>query len=170
MSPGGPHRSEPGQAPNGAAGPKARSNPSLHIESINLQHSLIPQGLRGGEINPDPGQVVWFTGNGRVAPGEEGVSVVAGHVARGDGRDVFADLHKIRIGDLITTTDRNGNSTVYTTSRVYTTAKNELRSDPAVWGTTTRGKRLALVTCDDALGRQRDGHRVANFVVVATAL
>lgn len=145
----------------------ANSAMILRIDSIKLNHALKPQGLRDGEINPDSQEVIWYTGNSRVPPGSEGVSVVAGHVAHGDSPDVFANLSEVKIGDVITTVNRSGARTVYTVSRAYTVTKGELRRDPAVWGNLKHGKRLVLVTCDDALGRRADGHRIANYVVVA---
>lgn len=134
-----------------------------------LDHTLTAQGLRGGEINPDPGQAIWFTGNGRAAPGNEGISVIAGHVARGEEPDVFAKLTSVGVNDKIVVTDRRGTTTTYVVTRAYTASKELLREDPAVWGTLSKGKRLALVTCDDAMGRRPDGHRLANYVVIATA-
>jgi sortase (surface protein transpeptidase) len=161
------HRSA--ASPTARAQDNSSSGPSLLVASIHLDHPLTPEGLHGGEINPDAGQVIWFTGNGRVAPGQEGVSVVAGHVADGSGPDVFADLSKIKIGDPVVTVGKNGDRTVYTASRAYTVSKVELQSDSTVWGGVDHGKRLILVTCDDALGFRADGHRAANYVVVANA-
>ena len=143
---------------------------SLSVPSIGLDLALQPQGLRDGEINPDPGQVIWFTGYGRVAPGEAGTSVVAGHVANGNSADAFANLSQIQIGDTIETIDKDGDRTKYIASQAYAASKTDLQADPAVWGATDQHKRLVLVTCDDVLGRRTDGHRAANFVVIARAM
>lgn len=45
--------------------------------------------------------------------------------------------------------------------------KEELTTDQAVWGANNSVRRLAIVTCDDAYGFRDDGHRVANYVVIA---
>ena len=45
--------------------------------------------------------------------------------------------------------------------------KQALTTDQAVWGANSSESRLAIITCDDALGFRGDGHRVANFVVIA---
>ena len=163
----------PGKTPDGRvqAAPSTRADgPSLRIGRINLDKPLSGQGLRKGEINPRAGQLIWFTGNGRVKPGTDGISVIAGHVARGNKRDVFADLNKVGVGDEIVVTDDHGVETLYVVSQAYTKSKESIRRDPAVWGDVARGKQMALVTCGDELGLRSDGHRVANFVVIAKAV
>ena len=45
--------------------------------------------------------------------------------------------------------------------------KHALTTDQTVWGGNTSVRRLAIVTCDDAYGFRSDGHRVANYVVIA---
>ena len=129
-------------------------NPGLRITGIGLDIPLASQGLRNGEINPDAGEAVWLTGNERVAPGQEGVTVVAGRVSTSGHPDVFAELHKVTVGDAITTRGPGGLQTRYTVTRAYIADKEELRNDLALWGQHTGGNRLALVTCDDA-----DTHR-----------
>jgi LPXTG-site transpeptidase (sortase) family protein len=129
---------------------------------------LRAQGLRNGEINPSAGQAIWYTGHDRVPPGHNGVTVVAGHVAVRDHDDVFAKLHRVRVGDTIRTLNQEGTETAYVVARTFTVSKEALRSDPAVWGTHTGSQRLVLVTCHDALGLRTDGHRVGNLVVIAT--
>ncbi|MGL5830226.1 MAG: class F sortase [Angustibacter sp.] len=161
-APAAPPRASPSQVPT--PGP-----PRITIASIGLAEPLSPQGLRGGEINPKPGQVIWYTGHQRVAPGSTGTTVLAGHVAKGATPDVFTNLRKVAIGDTIRTVGPGGAAATYTVSRTYTLPKSELQQDPQIWGPPSLGRRLALITCDDALGRTERGERVANLVVIATA-
>lgn len=148
--------------------PSQAEGATLTIETIGLRTTLSGQGLRNGEIDPDPGQVIWFTGNGRVEPGREGVTVLAAHVANGPEPDVFARLGELEVGDRIDAAGSEGTLGAYTVTRTYTATKEQLRADPTVWGELEQGHRIVLVTCDDVDGFAEDGHRVSNLVVVAT--
>ena len=60
-----------------------------------------------------------------------------------------------------------GKTIAYRVTRASVIDKNEVTSDEAVWGPNGSRSRLAIVTCDDAFGFRSDGHRKANFVVIA---
>ncbi|MFV0451813.1 MAG: class F sortase [Propioniciclava sp.] len=139
----------------------------IALPAIGLDIPVAGEGLsQRGTIDPDPGTVMWFTGYNRVLPGDTGTAVVAGHVVS-DGRpDVFADLAELKVGDDVTVTGADETLT-YEIIRVDTLSKEALAADVEVWGDNTTVSRIALVTCDDALGMRDDGHRVANFVAIA---
>ena len=81
-------------------------------------------------------------------------------------RDVFAELADVDVGDKVQSAE-NGKVIAYRVVRASAIDKVEVTSDPAVWGLNASGSRLAIITCDDAFGFRGDGHRVANYVVIA---
>lgn len=139
----------------------------LSIPAVGLQTDLVAQGLRGGKVNPLPDQVIWFTGYDRVSPGATGTSVIAGHVVNQDGPDRFAALEGVSTGDTVMLTYSSGDRLTFAITRAEVVDKTDLQSDPDVWGDNDSTRRVVLVTCDDTLGFREDGHRKANFVVVA---
>jgi sortase (surface protein transpeptidase) len=139
----------------------------LRIPGIGLRASLHAEGLRDGKINPPAGTVMWFTGLDRVAPGGVGTSVIAGHVVAGGRPDVFADLAEVGVGDEVQIVGTDGDVERFRVVRAGVVDKDELTVDQSVWGGNTSVRRLAIITCDDAYGFRGDGHRVANYVVIA---
>jgi LPXTG-site transpeptidase (sortase) family protein len=83
--------------------------------------------------------------------------------------DVFADLPTVRVGDAVVVRSGSVNRT-YVVKRTAVVKKVSLTRDPDVWGQNSSKRRIVLITCDDELGFRSDGHRVANYVVVAEAV
>lgn len=144
----------------------AASGSTLSIPGVDLRAQLHPEGLRDGKINPPAGTVMWFTGYGRVAPGAVGTSVIAGHVVANGRDDVFARLSDVHVGETVEIDGPDG-SRAFRVVRAGVVDKDALTTDQAVWGANSSVRRLAIVTCDDAYGFRNDGHRVANYVVIA---
>ncbi len=139
----------------------------IRIPAIGLDHVMRGGGLSAnGTIDPAPGTVMWFTGYDRVRPGKVGTAVVAAHVATGTRADVFADLADVDVGDTVEVFE-DGRSVTYRVTRASAIDKKKVTTDQSVWGANTSRTRLAIITCDDAYGLRGDGHRVANFVVIA---
>ena len=61
----------------------------------------------------------------------------------------------------------DGKSVTYRVTRARAIDKKKVTTDQAVWGPNSSRSRLAIITCDDAFGFRGDGHRKANFVVIA---
>lgn len=141
----------------------------VEIRSVGIRSRLTPDGLSdNGTISPPAGQAIWFTGYGRVMPGLVGTSVIAGHI-EADGRpDVFASLPSVKDGARVRVGFADGKVLSLTVVRTEVVDKNRLQTDPDVWGENHTSRRVALITCDDAYGFRSDGHRVANFVAIAT--
>lgn len=139
----------------------------LSIPAVGLSTAIGPQGLRGGKVNPGPGEVIWFTGHDRVSPGATGTSVIAGHVVNRTGPDEFAALEQLETGDGVVVSYAGGERLRFEVTRTEVVDKDALTTDPAVWGDNADTRRIVLVTCDDELGFREDGHREANFVAVA---
>ena len=139
----------------------------IRIPAIGLDHETSGGGLTPkGTIDPDPGTLMWFQGLDRVQPGRVGTAVIAGHVATGDRPDVLAELAEVEVGDDVQVVE-DGRTIPYRVTRAGPIDKVEVTTDEAVWGVNTSRSRLAIITCDDAFGFRGDGHRRANFVVIA---
>lgn len=163
----------PVTTPSASASPSpsaaADGEAQLVVAGANIDVTLIPEGLDdSGKINPEPGTAIWFTGYDRVFPGEVGTAVVAGHVVADDKPDVFADLGDIAVGDTFEITAGEA-VTKFVVTRAVVQTKDETAADVEVWGANDSTRRVVLVTCSDTLGFRDDGHRVANYVVVAEA-
>lgn len=139
----------------------------LEIPSIDEDHRVTPRGLVGGKINPSARQLIWFTGSGRVQPGKVGTAVIAGHIMANGVPDVFYHLDRLRKGSVVRLRDADGRTLTLKVVQTLTVDKTALQTNQTVWGGNTTVRRVALVTCDDALGLRPDGHRVANFVAIA---
>jgi hypothetical protein len=140
----------------------------IEVGGVGIRTAVDPRGLSAdGTISPPKGTVMWFTGYDRVMPGLVGTSVVAGHVAVDGSPDVFAPLPGVRPGTKVRVGYHDGDVLDLTVVRTEVLAKDELQTDPDVWGANSTTRRVVLITCDDAYGFRSDGHRVANFVAVA---
>ncbi|KRE41388.1 class F sortase [Knoellia sp. Soil729] len=140
------------------------------MSSIGLDVSLSSGGVdSSGKVNPPAGRAMWLRGYGRVKPGNVGTAVVAGHVASSGHGDVFAALSSVHVGNTLRI--RSGATTrTYVVKRAAVVKKATLTHDADVWGQNTSKRRVVLITCDADLGYRSDGHRVANYVVVADAV
>lgn len=140
----------------------------LEIESAGINVPISGAGLdEDGEIDPPQGEVTWYTGHGRVSPGDLGTAVIAGHVSYDREPDTFAELSKVTEGDRVTITFGDGVrlETEIVSTHLITT--DELQDSDLVWGDQRTKRRIAIVTCDEALGFGEDGHRKGNFVAIA---
>ena len=162
-----PDTATSGPSPSSSASASTAADVRIRIPAIGLDHETSGGGLTPkGTIDPDPGTLMWFHGLDRVQPGRVGTAVIAGHVATGDRPDVLAELAEVEVGDDVQVVE-DGRTIPYRVTRAGPIDKVEVTTDEAVWGVNTSRSRLAIITCDDALGFRGDGHRRANFVVIA---
>jgi len=139
----------------------------LRIPAIGVDRRMHGEGVTSeGKIDPEPGTVMWFQGFDRVRPGAVGTSVIAAHVESGGKADVFAHLADVEVGDKVQLYE-NGKTVSYRVTRASVIDKNKVPTDQTVWGPNSSRTRLAIITCDEAFGFREDGHRRANFVVIA---
>ena len=157
------------RAPEQTTEPAQQQAPlSVTVDAAAIDRPVVPGGLSPeGTINPDRGQLIWFTGYDRVEPGEVGTAVLSGHVSYEGAPDVFADLHRVASGDEVLMRRGDGTVESYVVTEVDIVDKAALQRDVRVWGDQRETRRLVLVTCDDELGFREDGHRAANLVVIA---
>ncbi len=95
-------------------------------------------------------------------PGNTGTAVIAGHLdGPGNMPGVFADLHKLAAGDIVSVTDSNGLVTpfVIRSSRNY-----DQNAQPTEVFTSTSGSHLNLITCTGSWDSAE--HRFAQRLVV----
>ncbi|MGD8200524.1 class F sortase [Ornithinimicrobium sp. W1679] len=160
-------------APGGGADAGAVDRPVdepawIRIASGGVDGAIVPQGLApDGTINPGRNEIIWFTGNGRVRPGDVGTSVVAAHVTWEGAPDAFAQLPSVGAGDVVEVGYADGSTRSFTVTSTSAVDKDALARSLTVWGGHPDVPRLAIITCDPVLGYQADGHTEANFVVIA---
>ncbi|HEX3786157.1 MAG TPA: class F sortase [Pseudonocardiaceae bacterium] len=147
----------------------ADSPPSwVDIASISARSSLIQLGL-----NPDksiqvppvdqPQQAGWYKYGPQ--PGEDGPSVILGHIDGDHQQGIFWRLHEVKPGDAVTIGQQNGKTLTFTVTKVDDVAKSAFPTD-AVYGNTPNPQ-LRLITCGGAFDAST-GHYLDNLIVYAT--
>ena len=153
--------------PVSAEGPDAPAWVSLEAAGLQAE-PIAPEGLTPqGTIDPARGEAIWHVGSRRVAPGQPGTAVLAGHASFDDQPDVFFDLPEVSEGDVVTIGYGNGETREFVVTQAQQLSKQGLQRAPAVWGNQDDVARIALITCDDSLGLRSDGHSLGNFVAIA---
>lgn len=129
----------------------AASQPvSLNFPSIDAKSRLLKLGLRPNgslEVPPDgPGAPAsWYDGS--PTPGERGPAVLLGHVnAVGGGPGVFANLRRLKAGDLLEVKRSDGTTATFIFDRGEKYPKDAFPSE-TVYGN-TEGSELRVITCD----------------------
>ena len=136
----------------------------LSIPGIDFDENVSEVGLTSkGTLNPPPGITGWY--GDTVKPGENGISVIVGHVTYGPP-DVFYHLPEVTVGETFTTTDADGRTREWKVDLVEHIDKVQLSQDQRIWGSSDTPK-LALVTCDPDTPRT-DGRSAVNVFVLAS--
>ncbi|ACV06031.1 class F sortase [Kytococcus sedentarius] len=136
----------------------------LSIPGIDFDENVSEVGLTSkGTLNPPPGITGWY--GDTVKPGENGISVIVGHVTYGPP-DVFYHLPEVKVGETFTTTDADGRTREWKVDLVEHIDKVQLSQDQRIWGSSDTPK-LALVTCDPDTPRT-DGRSAVNVFVLAS--
>lgn len=114
------------------------------IPAIGVNEHLYGVGLKsdGAMETPDFGDAGWYDRGPR--PGAAGPAVVVAHVHGPAGDDVFADLHQLEPGDLITVRRTDGAATFVVVS--VERAKKEALPYDRIWNDTDQPV-LRLITC-----------------------
>lgn len=154
----------------GASGELAASPPvSVAIPAIGVSSQLLHLGL-----NPDgtiavppltakPSQAAWFTGS--PTPGQNGSSVIEGHVDSYQGTAVFFRLGDLRPGDTVDVTLADGTVGVFRVTGVRQYAKDDFPTLTVYEDTTYPS--LRLITCGGDFDHHT-GHYLSNTVVFAS--
>ena len=140
---------------------------SFSIPAIGAGSDLLRLGLReNGSLDVPPGDpgspASWY--NQSPTPGEQGPSVLLGHVNATDGGPgVFADLRTLKPGDIVEVTREDGTTVSFAVERGEQYPKDDFPT-LTVYGN-TEGAELRLITCD---GYDPDtGEFDDNYVVYA---
>ncbi|MEX0748879.1 MAG: class F sortase [Candidatus Saccharimonadales bacterium] len=94
-------------------------------------------------------------------PGDEGNAVIAGHVGGLKTPGVFANLHKLQIGEHFSVVDEQGQNVHFTVMKIKTYAQDD-RPDEVF--RSKAGQHLNLITCTGAWNEQ--GQTYADRLVV----
>jgi len=155
----------PSSSPSAASSPTAQAvRPvSIQIPAISVHTTLQELGLdASGELAPPTNltQAGWYTGS--PVPGQNGPSVIAGHVDSYTGPAVFFQLKSLKPGDTITVGLSSGTKVVFRVTLVQRYPKNEFPTAD-VYGARPDPE-LRLITCG---GSFASGHYLDNVVVYA---
>ncbi|WP_149260106.1 class F sortase [Actinomadura sp. K4S16] len=160
----GPRNAEPAPA---IALP--RSIPKrIKIPSIKVDAPIRPVATeRDGTLGVPPlsrvREVGWWKEG--PTPGEDGNSVLVGHVDSKTGPGAFYSLGALRPGRRIEVVRGDGTSPAFRIDRIQRVDKDEFPSD-SVYGQQA-GPELRLITCGGKFDRKR-GHYLDNIIVYAT--
>lgn len=143
----------------------ARSVPvRVQIESIGVDSALMDLGLNPDgtmQVPPSGFPAGWYTG--APTPGELGPAIIAGHVDwKGPG--VFYNLYKLKRGDRVSITRKDGSKPTFRVTRVQEFPKAQFPTQ-AVYGNIGNAG-LRLITCGGTFNAQ-SGHYEDNVVVFA---
>ena len=164
-------RPDPPIGPNPEA---ARSDPAppgspplrateLDIPKLGIRADLLELGVDAtGALQPPPAPdlVGWF--GGAAAPGEQGPTVIAGHVDSRTGPGIFYGLKDLVRGDLVAVGRSDGRTATYRVTGVQVVDKDRFPTQQ-VYGPTA-GAELRLITCGGTFDRTT-GHYLRNVVV-----
>lgn len=135
--------------------------PSIAVDAAVEEVALTEDGAM--DVPARPIDTAWYGLGPR--PGEPGNAAIAGHVDDEKGADaVFADLHKVKVGDRILVHDDEGATTAFVVreSRRYD-ADDEARE---VFASNDGFSRLSVITCDGPWDK-RAGQYAKRLVVFA---
>jgi sortase (surface protein transpeptidase) len=161
----GPPPAEPQSAPAPTGSLPGLRATVLDIPKLDIHQNLLELGIDGaGTLLPPvaPDVAGWFPG--AAAPGEQGPTVIAGHVDSTRGPGVFYALKDLVRGDQVQVGRSDGRSATYRVTNVLTVDKDRFPTQQ-VYGPTA-GPELRLITCGGSFDRA-SGHYQRNVVVSA---
>ncbi|GGB30943.1 hypothetical protein GCM10011492_21860 [Flexivirga endophytica] len=135
---------------------------SLTVKSVGIVgERVVPMGTNSqGQIYPPAHTTMWY--NRSTQPGQDGISVIAGHVTY-DGPDNFYNLRNVPTGARVKVVCSNDKVVELTVTHKESVTKTALTTDQRVWGGSSTPV-VTLVTCDIA-SPMVNGHHLSNYVV-----
>jgi hypothetical protein len=136
------------------------------IPAIHVNAPVMPVGLVSGSVGVPPlndhNLTAWYTGT--VSPGQNGPSLIDGHVDSVTGPSVFYNLKLLHKGDAVTVYRQDGRAVTFHVSWAQVSVKSAFPWKEVLKA--TPGPELRLVTCGGAFNYQT-GHYVDNIIVYA---
>ena len=118
-------------------------------------------------LAPDFGTAGWYAEAGWPKPGHPGSSILVGHINHGSDPDVFWNLPKVDIGDVVTVTYGSGKDVQFKITKSEPATKQGVPQDDSIWDHDNPDPVLRLITCDPETPLRDDGHYEGNWVVWA---
>ncbi|MHA7239352.1 sortase domain-containing protein [Arthrobacter sp. TMS1-12-1] len=144
--------------------PTGISIPAIGVEAplevLSLDQSDVLQAPRAWDA------AGWYDSS--PVPGDQGPSIITGHLTAPDGPAVFIDLGALVPGDLVTVTRADGSTSTFAVDRTITAERTDSFPTAEIYGPTPDAQ-LRLITCDGEYDPARD-HWTRNMVVFATEL
>ncbi|MEV6316951.1 class F sortase [Streptomyces sp. NPDC051776] len=146
---------------------KASPPERITIPSLDVSSTLerLGRGAGGAMETPrDPDKAGWYTPG--PTPGSTGPSVIAGHVTWNGEPSVFFRLGRLKAGEKVEVTRRDGRTAEFTVDRIEQYSKDRFPT-LSVYGNVDRAA-LRLITCGGKFSE--DDHRYADNVVVYASM
>lgn len=129
--------------------------------------SLQPTMLDSDNVLAPPfGTAGWYAEPGWPKPGYEGASILVGHINHGSNPDVFWNLPRVELGDIVTVTYSSGEQVKFSITRSEPASKEGVPQDDSIWDHDNPEPVLRLITCDPGTPLS-GGHYEGNWVVWA---
>jgi hypothetical protein len=146
----------------GASTPTRVTVPTISAQSDLIGLGREPDGQLSVPPVSRPLQASWW--NESPTPGELGPAVILGHVNGGGKPGIFLNLDKIQAGQEILVDRADGQTAVFTVSRVETVPKDAFPAQRVYGG--TPDAQLRLITCGGAFDRNAGSYE-SNIIVFA---
>ena len=122
-----------------------------------------PNGTLAVPSGPDLNKAAWYENS--VTPGQDGPSVIEGHIDSVFGPSIFFKLGALRPGDEVSVTRRDSAVATFTVNAVRSYASHGQFPTSVVYGGDLAQPTLRLITCSNF--DESTGHYVGNTVVFA---
>lgn len=120
-------------------------------------------------LAPPFGTAGWYAEPGWPKPGFDGASILVGHINHGSNPDVFWNLPRVNIGDVVTVSYSSGEQVKFEITRSEAATKQGVPQDDSIWDHDNPDPVLRLITCDPQTSFS-NGHYDGNWVVWAERL
>lgn len=117
-------------------------------------------------LAPPFGLAGWYAEPGWPKPGHAGASILVGHINHGSNPDVFWNLPKVSVGDIVTVTYGSGTDVKFKITKSQAASKAGVPQDDSIWDHDNPEPVLRLITCDPETPLN-GGHYEGNWVVWA---
>lgn len=155
-----------------SAGTVAPSGDPTRVQVDSDGRSIVDTSLEATTLDSDKvlapafGTAGWYAEPGWPKPGHKGASILVGHINHGSDPDVFWNLPKVKIGDIVTVTYGSGEEVQFKITKSEAADKKGVPQDDSIWDHDNPEPVLRLITCDPETPLN-EGHYEGNWVVWA---